>query len=113
MNHTYRLLWSHARRAWVVVGETARSQSKNTTRGIVIAATSLTVTAMLATPTQAGPSGGQVTAGQGGISHSADTTTINQSSNNLSVNWQSFNVNANETVNFIQPSATAIAINHI
>ena len=113
MNHTYRLLWSHARRAWVVVGETARSQSKNTTRAVVLAAASLAVTAMLASPTQAGPSGGQVTTGQGAISDSADTTTINQSSNNLSVNWQSFNVSANETVNFIQPSATAIAVNRI
>ena len=59
MNHTYRLLWSHARRAWVVVGETAHSQSKNTTRGVVLAAASLAVTVMLASPLKQAPVAGK------------------------------------------------------
>ena len=113
MNHTYRLLWNNARRAWIVVGETARSQSKNTSRGLVRAAASLVVTSVLATSVQAGPSGGQVTAGDGVISQVGNTTNINQSSQNLAVNWQSFNVDAQESVNFVQPSTTALAINRI
>ena len=108
MNHTYRLLWNHARNAWIVVGETARSQSKNTSRALVAA------TAILSALTvQAGPSGGQVTAGDGSISQAGAVTTINQQSQNLNLNWQSFNVAAHETVNFVQPSATATAVNRI
>ncbi|MGB1799732.1 MAG: filamentous hemagglutinin N-terminal domain-containing protein, partial [Gammaproteobacteria bacterium] len=62
----------------------------------------------------AGPEGGVVAAGEGSIATpNATTTNINQVSNNLIVNWQSFNVNANETVNFNQPSAQARALNRI
>jgi filamentous hemagglutinin family protein len=55
---------------------------------------------------QAEPIGGQVSAGTGSVTQSGVTTTINQSSQNLALNWQ-------ETVNFLQPSATAIAVNRI
>src|SRR5206468_13071004 len=62
---------------------------------------------------QAGPTGGQVTAGAGAIQQSGNATTINQASQNLSLSWQSFNTNAGETVNFVQPSNSAIAVNRI
>jgi len=61
----------------------------------------------------AAPLGGQVTSGSGNINHSGATTSITQNSQNLSLNWDSFNVTASETVNFIQPSASAIAVNRI
>lgn len=61
----------------------------------------------------AAPTGGQVTAGSGTISQNGTTTTITQSSQNLSLNWQSFNTSSNEIVNFVQPSASAIAVNRI
>ena len=41
------------------------------------------------------------------------TTTIDQASQNLSLNWASFNIAPQESVNFVQPSAAAIAINRI
>ena len=53
----------------------------------------------------AAPTGGQVVGGSGSISKSDLTTTINQSSQNLAVNWQSFDVKANEKVNFVQPNS--------
>jgi filamentous hemagglutinin family protein len=62
---------------------------------------------------QAEPIGGQVSAGTGSVTQSGVTTTINQSSQNLALNWQSFNIAPQETVNFLQPSATAIAVNRI
>lgn len=62
---------------------------------------------------QAGPLGGQITAGSGQVIQSSATTTIRQSTPNLSLNWQSFNVGAAETVNFVQPSAAAIAVNRV
>ncbi|MFS2035879.1 YDG domain-containing protein [Polaromonas sp. CT11-55] len=62
---------------------------------------------------QAGPVGGQVTSGAASISQSGASTTITQSSQNASLNWKSFNVGAQESVNFVQPSASAIAVNRI
>ncbi|MDO8436924.1 MAG: filamentous hemagglutinin N-terminal domain-containing protein [Nitrosomonadaceae bacterium] len=62
---------------------------------------------------QAAPDGGQVVSGAGSITQSGATTTINQATQNLSLDWQSFNIAPTETVNFVQPSATAIAVNRI
>lgn len=41
------------------------------------------------------------------------TMTINQTSQTAILNWQSFNINNGYTVNFVQPSATASALNRI
>ncbi|WP_297917590.1 filamentous hemagglutinin N-terminal domain-containing protein, partial [Metallibacterium sp.] len=59
------------------------------------------------------PTGGVIVGGSGSISQSGDTTTINQSSGLLAINWNTFNVGANATVLFNQPSAAAIALNRI
>jgi filamentous hemagglutinin family protein len=62
----------------------------------------------------ANPIGGTVVSGQGAItSPNATTTLINQQSSNLILNWSSFNVGSNETVRFVQPSTTSIALNNI
>ncbi|HET6471914.1 MAG TPA: autotransporter-associated beta strand repeat-containing protein, partial [Pseudomonadales bacterium] len=66
-----------------------------------------------ATAADAGPNGGQVTAGTGTIEQAGSTTTIDQSSNKLAINWQSFDIGAGESVRFNQPSAQAIALNRI
>jgi filamentous hemagglutinin family protein len=42
-----------------------------------------------------------------------NTIFINQQTQNLSLYWNSFNISPNETVQFIQPSSTSIAFNHI
>ena len=59
------------------------------------------------------PAGGVVTSGNGAISQSGAVTTINQSSARLGLNWSSFNIGSAETVNFVQPSASAVAVNRI
>ncbi len=61
----------------------------------------------------AAPVGGNVVGGTGSISQSDLTTTINQTSQNLAVNWQSFDVNSNEKVNFVQPNSSSIVLNRI
>jgi filamentous hemagglutinin family protein len=68
---------------------------------------------LYAAAAQAGPQDGQVTAGSGSVAQSGANTTITQSSQHLSLNWKSFNVGAQESVNFVQPSASAIAVNRI
>ncbi|MGH8229544.1 MAG: filamentous hemagglutinin N-terminal domain-containing protein, partial [Steroidobacteraceae bacterium] len=62
----------------------------------------------------AGPRGGVVTGGRGSITNpNATTTLINQQSNRLTLDWSSFNVGKNETVDFAQPSSSAVALNDI
>src|SRR6202163_2002666 len=109
MNRVYRLLWSRAIGAWIAVAETARTHGKSASSRRLLAAILL-----LAGPAAyAGPTGGQIIAGTGNIAQSGAITTITQSSANLSLNWKSFNIAPQETVDFLQPSASAIAINRI
>ncbi|MES1981689.1 MAG: YDG domain-containing protein [Pseudomonadota bacterium] len=109
LNRIYRLVWSQVLNGWVAVSEATRGRGKGTNRSkLVVAALSLS-----AAIAQAAPDGGQVVSGSGSISQSGSTTTISQSSQNLSLNWKSFNVGSQETVNFLQPSATSLAVNRI
>jgi filamentous hemagglutinin family protein len=60
-----------------------------------------------------GPTGGVVVGGSGTITQSGNNTVINQASSRLALNWQTFNVGANESVLFNQPSRSAVALNRI
>ncbi len=74
---------------------------------------------VLALPAQAQPApnarptGGVVVAGSASISQSASNTAVNQSSQRAAVNWQSFNVGSQQSVNFNQPSASAVTLNRV
>ncbi|MDZ4263026.1 MAG: filamentous hemagglutinin N-terminal domain-containing protein [Pseudomonadota bacterium] len=61
----------------------------------------------------AGPEGGVVTGGAGSISQSDITTTIQQTSQNMAIDWQSYNLNSNERVQYLQPNQSSISLNHI
>jgi filamentous hemagglutinin family protein len=62
---------------------------------------------------QAAPTGGQITGGSGSVTQTGNTTTVVQTSANLFLNWQSFNVAANQIVDFVQPNSSALAVNRI
>ena len=47
------------------------------------------------------------------ISQSGTAVTIDQSSSRLAIDWQRFDIGADESVTFIQPSSQAIALNRI
>ena len=117
MNHIYRLVWSQVTGGWVVVAETARGRIKGSGRSARRRPirTALSVAAMAAVSpwAQAGPTGGQVVSGTGTITQSGAVTTIKQGSQNLSLGWATFNVAPQEAVDFVQPSASAIAVNRI
>ncbi len=93
---------------WVAVAENAKGRGKGSARKLIAAALALSATVAHASPT-----GGQVISGAGSIAQNGATTTITQSTQNLALNWQGFNIASNETVNFVQPSAAAVAINRI
>lgn len=61
----------------------------------------------------AAPNGGNIVGGSGSITQSILTTTINQNTSSLAINWDSYNLNSNEVVNYIQPSSSSIALNNI
>ena len=56
---------------------------------------------------------GFVSAGAATATQSGSKLTVNQTSSNVTLNWQSFNISANGTVQFVQPSASAVAFNQI
>jgi filamentous hemagglutinin family protein len=108
LNRIYRLVWSQVTGSWVAVSESSGGRGKSSSRKLIAAAISLS-----AAIAQGEPQGGLVTAGVGSIAQSGATTTVTQGSANLSLSWQSFNVGKQESVNFVQPSASAIAVNRI
>ncbi len=61
--------------------------------------------------------GGQVAAGAATITQAGPSNvTINQQSQNAIINWQSFNsfnIGKGDTMNFVQPNASAIALNRV
>ncbi len=79
----------------------------------ILSITTAIALAMQPTLSYASPIGGQVTAGSATISSSATQTTIDQTSQRAVIDWNSFNVNANETVQFVQPSASSITLNRV
>src|SRR6516164_9826895 len=62
----------------------------------------------------ANPLGGQVAGGQANIQgQGTKTVTVTQGSNNAIINWNTFNIGAGEVTQFIQPSATSVALNRV
>lgn len=59
------------------------------------------------------PHGGQVTSGSGTILSSGNRTTIRQISNTLLLHWNSYNIAGNQTVAYLQPGASSVALNFI
>ena len=59
------------------------------------------------------PQGGVVVGGSATITQGAASTTINQSSQLTAINWRSFNVGSAASVQFNQPSSSAIALNRV
>ena len=136
MNRIYRLVWNRALRMLQVASEFARGRTKGgrnanggTRRAAWLAAVplSLPLLALAAAPStttpatlaatagaaSALPTGGQVTSGSGHLTQRGDTLTVTQQSQNLSLNWQTFNIGRQSTVDFVQPDASAIAVNRI
>ena len=112
MNHAYRLVWNSTTQSHVPAAEHARARGR---QGGGKAAR-LLVAALLAAgggTVHALPADGRVTAGQGSVSSSGNTMTVNQQSGKLALDWRSFGIAAGETVKFVQPSASAVALNRV
>lgn len=121
MNHVYRLSWNQSQQTYVPAPETARGRHKQGGRagsrknarttlvGAAVAAALMGATAGV----HALPIGGQVSSGTASLAQSGAALTVNQSSQKLALNWQNFSIAGNETVKFMQPNASAIALNRV
>jgi len=108
MHHLFRLIANASTSNRFAAPETARTR-----RASQLAAALLIGPLTLSGYVTAAPTGGKVTTGSGQITQSGTTTTIQQNSQTLGLDWLSFNVAANETVNFVQPGQNSIAVNQI
>jgi filamentous hemagglutinin family protein len=70
-------------------------------------------TQLMAQQAWAGPEGGQVVGGAGSIDQAGTETIIHQHTQRMALDWQSFDVKANERVQFIQPNSSAVALNRV
>jgi filamentous hemagglutinin family protein len=68
---------------------------------------------MVAGQVLAAPEGGQVVGGAGSIDQAGSKTTIHQATERMAIDWQSFDVKADERVQFIQPKSTSVALNRV
>jgi filamentous hemagglutinin family protein len=114
MNHVYRLLWSDVTLSFIVVAENAKSRGK---RSGGSKAAVLLAGAMLAGGVSAQqvplPSGAQVTSGQASVSTAGATMTVTQGSAKAAINWDNFSIGKGGTVNFVQPSSSAVVLNRV
>jgi filamentous hemagglutinin family protein len=123
MNRIYKLIWNIKTGTFIAVAENARSAGKKSslrnpmsTRRLGFALKTLTASLLMASGSSmlyAQPVGGVVSAGSAQIGTTLGNTTINQSSQNVAINWQSFNINLGESVNFVQPNSSSVALNRV
>src|SRR5256886_4301692 len=77
----------------------------------------LTTAALLAlgvAPAAGGPAGGTVVGGTATIQgQGGAAVTVNQSSSSAIINWNTFNIGANESVRFNQPSISSVVLNRV
>jgi len=67
----------------------------------------------LAPYAHAGPTGGNIVGGAGHIHNSGLNTVIHQNSGSMAINWDTFNINTNERVQYLQPDISSISLNRI
>lgn len=122
MNHIYRTIWNANASALVAVAENASGRGKQKSSRAAASAMRpsfagnlLSVSLMmgLGGAAHALPTDGVVAAGSATISSTGSTTTINQSTANAVINWQSFGIAAGQTVQFVQPGSTSVALNRV
>ena len=81
-------------------------------RNLLLATTPLLAFGL--TQATAGPEGASVVGGAATIQgQGGPAVIVNQSSSSAIINWNTFNVRANESIRFNQPSASSVALNRV
>ncbi|MDF0604612.1 filamentous hemagglutinin N-terminal domain-containing protein [Neisseriaceae bacterium TC5R-5] len=114
MNRIFNLIWNTTIAGWVVASEHSRRQGKpgSGRRGALALLASAALSGGVAAADL--PSGGIIKQGTGSISQpNGQQMNIQQNTPKLAIEWQSFDVGANNKVNFQQPNSSAIALNRV
>ncbi|MFY9477759.1 MAG: YDG domain-containing protein [Aquabacterium sp.] len=109
MNHVYRLIWREAAGGFVAVSEMARACGARTASKAAAVSSAL----LLVAGAQAAGTGFNVVDGSATRATNGATSTVTQTSHGVRIDWQTLGVAAGETLKFIQPSASAVALNVI
>ena len=117
LNHSYRLVWSDVQQTFVPVPECASGRGKSSggkasriTRSLLA---SLALTAGVVHAQAVLPAGGQIVGGSGNITTQGKSMTVTQTSDRMAADWQSFSIGKDHSVNFVQPSSSAVALNRV
>ncbi|EIK6739668.1 filamentous hemagglutinin N-terminal domain-containing protein [Salmonella enterica subsp. enterica serovar Aqua] len=134
MNKIYRLKFDKRRNELVVVSEITTGMGKEKSTGHIAALSDIsTFRKLLGTLTPLAlltglvislfpgmvlanpdlPTGGQIVGGQGSISSSGSQMTIHQQTQNMVTDWHSFDIGKNNTVQFVQPDSSSVALNRV
>lgn len=111
MNKAYRLIWSKAREAWVIVAEIVKGNGgppSVTVKAVVVAA----AMSLIAAKADALPTGQQVVSGNATFAVTGNTLTVTNSPSAI-INWQGFSIAAGERTTFIQQSAASGVLNRV
>ena len=120
MNHIYRSIWSPSTGTCVATSEHVSGALKATSASSTQAVSSLrcrtlsfALVLVFGALAQASPTGGVVTAGQASMGGKPGQMTVTQTTANVAINWQSFGIRAGESVQFVQPGSTSVALNRV
>jgi filamentous hemagglutinin family protein len=122
MNLIHRSIWNDQTGTFVAVSENTRSAGKRVSSCTAsaggrasFALKTLAVSLMMAcgASAYAQPVGGVVSAGSATIGGTSGNMTITQTTPNAAINWQSFGIKAGESVQFVQPSSSSVALNRV
>ena len=114
MKKIYRVVFNRTLGTYVVASELAKGSQKSSS-GIAGAAV-LSVAALLGTSagySQGLPTGGQTVSGAASIQSNGSLMTVAQTSSKAIINWHDFSIGAGNKVQFVQPSASAVALNRV
>lgn len=109
MNHIFSLIWNPASQSYCPAPETARARVQGRFRKLALAL----AVAGAASGVQATPAGGAVVDGNALINITGNSTVINQTTDAVTINWLNFDINADESVTFLQPDSNSLALNRV
>lgn len=125
MNRIHRSIWNDQTSTFVAAAETTSSAGKKVSSSTTSASSAvagerfglraLAVSLMMACggAALAQPTGGVVSAGSATIGGTTSAMVVTQTTANVAINWQSFGILGGESVQFVQPGTSSVAINRV
>jgi filamentous hemagglutinin family protein len=115
VNHIYRIVWNASKHIWQVVSELGSKRTRTSSGRARRRRLALLALAAAGASAHAAdlPTAGRVVAGQATFDYAGNTLTVRQGSNKAAIDWTGFSIGQGHTVNFVQPSASAVALNRV